>query len=124
MDFASQVQVGVTGALICCGAAPIPGGFIVFIWMIINLADVPAHVDMEQLQSSLSVLLAINWFMDRCRTTENIVGDSVVAGIVEYKIYGPRAFEGAKPTLDPLGSPMPKAEGQLEHQLSSSSDAV
>ena len=29
MDFAQQIQVGIVGALICCGAAPIPGGFIV-----------------------------------------------------------------------------------------------
>ena len=32
MTFAQQVQAAVVGALITCGAAPIPGGFIIFIW--------------------------------------------------------------------------------------------
>ena len=31
MTFAQQVQAAVVGALITCGAAPIPGGFIIFI---------------------------------------------------------------------------------------------
>ena len=52
MGFAEQVQTGVVGALICCGAAPVPGGFIIFIWMILNLVGVPDKCDMEFLQSS------------------------------------------------------------------------
>ena len=53
MGFAEQVQTGVVGALICCGAAPVPGGFIIFIWMILNLVGVPDKCDIEFLQSSL-----------------------------------------------------------------------
>ena len=37
--------------------------------MILDLADVPSHVDLDELQSYLAVLLAINWFMvsrDHC----------------------------------------------------------
>ena len=72
MTFAQQVQAAVVGALITCGAAPIPGGFIIFIWMILDLADVPSHVDLDELQSYLAVLLAINWFM---------VSRAIIAGI-------------------------------------------
>jgi Na+/H+-dicarboxylate symporter len=118
MGFAEQVQTGVVGALICCGAAPVPGGFIIFIWMILNLVGVPDKCDIEYLQSSLAVLLAINWFMDRCRTTVNVVGDSVVAGIVEYKIYGGRAFSGQAPAQDALGGEV-KGSGELTRGLSS-----
>ena len=118
MGFAEQVQTGVVGALICCGAAPVPGGFIIFIWMILNLVGVPDKCDIEYLHSSLAVLLAINWFMDRCRTTVNVVGDSVVAGIVEYKIYGGRAFSGQAPAQDALGGEV-KGSGELSRGLSS-----
>jgi hypothetical protein len=122
MSFISQLKAGIVGALICCGAAPVPGGFIVFIWMIINLCGVPEHVDMDKLHTSLSVLLAINWFMDRCRTSVNIIGDSVVAGIVESRIYGPqRAFEAPRATTDPLGGPAKpdeQTDGALTQTLS------
>jgi Na+/H+-dicarboxylate symporter len=119
MGLAEQIQTGVVGALICCGAAPVPGGFIIFIWMILNLVGVPDKCDMDFLQSSLAVLLAINWFMDRCRTTVNVIGDSVVAGIVESKIYGARAFQGQQPTTDALGGEVKGASAELSRGLSS-----
>ena len=74
-------------------------GFIIFIWMILDLADVPSHVDLDELQSYLAVLLAINWFMDRCRTTVNVLGDSIVAAVVEEKIFGESAFTGQNPLV-------------------------
>ena len=33
-----------------------------------------------------SFILAIDWFMDRCRTVTNVTGDAVVAGIVAYRV--------------------------------------
>jgi len=51
--------------------------------------------------------------MDRCRTTVNVIGDSVVAGIVESKIYGARAFQGQQPTTDALGGEVKGAGGDL-----------
>ncbi|MGC8775212.1 MAG: cation:dicarboxylate symporter family transporter [Chlorobaculum sp.] len=34
------------------------------------------------------LILAIDWFLDRCRTTVNIRGDSVGAGIIDRKVKG------------------------------------
>jgi hypothetical protein len=36
----------------------------------------------------MAVVLTIDWFMDRCRTSINVLGDSVVAALVDAKIYG------------------------------------
>ncbi|XP_023247318.1 excitatory amino acid transporter 1-like [Copidosoma floridanum] len=32
----------------------------------------------------ISLILAIDWLLDRCRTTVNVVGDSLGAGIVNH----------------------------------------
>ena len=43
--------------------------------MIMQAADVPSTS--ERVQSLMAVVLAIDWFMDRCRTCINVYGDSV-----------------------------------------------
>ena len=43
--------------------------------MIMQAADVPSTSD--RVQSLMAVVLAIDWFMDRCRTCINVYGDSV-----------------------------------------------
>jgi len=32
----------------------------------------------------IGLIMAVDWFMDRFRTTVNVLGDSIVAGIVEH----------------------------------------
>ena len=41
MTFAEQLKTGFIGAAITCGAAPIPGGMVVWLYMIMRAADVP-----------------------------------------------------------------------------------
>jgi len=36
----------------------------------------------------IALILAIDWFLDRCRTTVNVWGDSVGAGIIDRKVKG------------------------------------
>ena len=54
--------------------------------MIMQAADIP--YEGEQISSLMAVVLTIDWFMDRCRTSINVLGDSVVAAVVDKKIYG------------------------------------
>jgi hypothetical protein len=49
-------------------------------------ADIP--YEGEKISSLMAVVLTIDWFMDRCRTSINVLGDSVVAALVDAKIYG------------------------------------
>jgi Na+/H+-dicarboxylate symporter len=86
LGIGAQLKVAVVGAMVTCGVAPIPGGFVVWIYMIMQAADIP--YEGEEISSLMAVVLTMDWFMDRCRTTINILGDSVVAAIVDTKIYG------------------------------------
>jgi len=86
LGIVSQLKVAVVGALVTCGVAPIPGGFVVWIYMIMQAADIP--YEGEKISSLMAVVLTIDWFMDRCRTSINVLGDSVVAALVDAKIYG------------------------------------
>lgn len=36
----------------------------------------------------IALILIIDWFLDRCRTTVNVWGDSVGAGIIDRKVKG------------------------------------
>ena len=55
----------------------------------------------------MAVVLTMDWFMDRCRTSINVLGDSVVAAMVETKIYG----------LDPAVAPGSTAVGAQDGPL-------
>lgn len=81
-----QLKVAVVGAMVTCGVAPIPGGFVVWIYMIMQAAGIP--YEGEEISSLMAVVLTLDWFMDRCRTSINVLGDSVVAALVDAKIYG------------------------------------
>merc|ERR1712118_349136 len=87
LGLVEQLKVAMIGSLVTCGVAPIPGGFIVWIYMIMQAADI--QYDPLQTATLMSVVLTLDWFMDRCRTSINVVGDSTVAAIVDSKVYGP-----------------------------------
>jgi len=40
----------------------------------------------------IGMLLAVDWFLDRCRTTVNVFGDTVVAAMVDKRIDGKASF--------------------------------
>jgi Na+/H+-dicarboxylate symporter len=39
----------------------------------------------------IGLILAVDWFVDRCRTMVNVWGDSVGAAVVERIALGPRS---------------------------------
>ena len=62
------------------GTAPVPSASLVLIITayntVFNTVGTP---------NGFGYILAIDWFMDRCRTATNITGDCVVAGIVAHR---------------------------------------
>ena len=36
----------------------------------------------------ITIILAVDWLLDRCRTTINVIGDSIGAGIVNHLSQG------------------------------------
>jgi len=69
-----QVIVFLTATLASIGAAGIPEAGLVTMVMVLRAVDLPIE--------GISLLLVIDWFLDRCRTTVNVWGDAVGAAVV------------------------------------------
>ncbi len=71
-----QIVIVITATLAAIGAAGIPEAGLVT--MVIVLASVGLPLE------GIGMILAIDWFLDRCRTTVNVWGDTVGAAVIEH----------------------------------------
>jgi Na+/H+-dicarboxylate symporter len=69
-----QVIVFVTATLAAIGAAGIPEAGLVTMVVVLSAVGLPLE--------GVSLLLAVDWFLDRFRTTLNVFGDAVGAAVV------------------------------------------
>jgi len=67
--------VFLTATLAAIGAAGIPEAGLVTMVLVLKAVGLPVE--------GISLILAIDWFLDRCRTTVNVWGDSVGAKIID-----------------------------------------
>lgn len=74
-----QLIVFVTSTLAAIGAAGIPEAGLVTMLIVLNAANLPT--------SGIGMLLSVDWFLDRCRTSVNVWGDAVVAGCVDELVF-------------------------------------
>lgn len=79
LDFTGQLIVFVTATLAAIGAAGIPEAGLVTMIIVLNAAGLPTE--------GVGLLLSIDWFLDRCRTSVNVWGDAVVVGIVDRLVF-------------------------------------
>ena len=70
-----QVIIVVTTLVASVGAGGIPSGSFVTLPLIFAAVGMPAD--------KIPVLLTIDWFLDRCRTTSNVLGDMTVAVLLD-----------------------------------------
>ncbi|MZH14748.1 MAG: dicarboxylate/amino acid:cation symporter [Nitrospinae bacterium] len=75
MGVAEQMIVLITATLAGIGAAGIPEAGLVTMVMVLQAVGLPLE--------GIGMLLSIDWFLDRCRTTLNVWGDSVGAAVVD-----------------------------------------
>jgi solute carrier family 1 (neuronal/epithelial high affinity glutamate transporter), member 1 len=75
MGVAEQIIVLITATLAGIGAAGIPEAGLVTMVMVLQAVGLPLE--------GIGMLLSIDWFLDRCRTTLNVWGDSVGAAVVD-----------------------------------------
>ncbi|XP_003486870.1 excitatory amino acid transporter 3-like isoform X1 [Bombus impatiens] len=70
------IIICITCTLSCIGAAGLPSGGYVMLIMVLNSVGVPVE--------DVSLIIAIDWFVDRFRTTLNIIADALGAGIISH----------------------------------------
>tara|TARA_Y100001949_G_scaffold48872_1_gene40629 strand:+ start:3865 stop:5091 length:1227 start_codon:yes stop_codon:yes gene_type:complete len=75
MGMEQQVIIFITATLAAIGAAGIPQAGLVTMLIVLNAVNLPAE--------GIGLILAVDWLLDRFRTTVNVWGDSVGAAIVE-----------------------------------------
>lgn len=75
LSLGQLVVIFLTATLAAVGAAGIPEAGLVTMIIVLKAVNIPVE--------GISLILAIDWFLDRCRTTINVFGDSVVASMVE-----------------------------------------
>jgi len=75
MSLGQQAIVLVTATLAAIGAAGIPEAGLVTMVIVLNAVGLPLE--------GIGLLLAVDWFLDRFRTSVNVWGDSVGAAVVD-----------------------------------------
>lgn len=76
LSFGNVVAVSITATMASIGAAGIPQAGLVTMVMVLDTVGLPAQ--------DVTLIIAVDWLLDRFRTTINVVGDSLGAGIVNH----------------------------------------
>jgi len=80
------IVVFVTATLAAVGAAGIPEAGLVTMVMVLTAVGLPV--------SGMGTILAVDWFLDRMRTTVNVYGDAIGAGIIDRLVVSALPGEG------------------------------
>ena len=80
LTFTQQILIFVTATLASIGAAGIPEAGLVTMVIVLNAVHIPIE--------GIGMILAIDWFLDRCRTAVNVCGDMVGAAVMDRLTLG------------------------------------
>jgi Na+/H+-dicarboxylate symporter len=75
LSIMQQVLIFITATLASIGAAGIPEAGLVTMVIVLKAVGLPLE--------GIGLILAIDWFLDRCRTTVNVWGDAVGAAVID-----------------------------------------
>ena len=78
LPMATLVVIFFTATLAAVGAAGIPEAGLVTMVIVLQAADVPV--------AGIGTILAIDWFLDRMRTTVNVCGDAIGCAVVDERV--------------------------------------
>ncbi|XP_037037643.1 excitatory amino acid transporter-like [Bradysia coprophila] len=74
LTFGKLVAISITATAASIGAAGIPSAGLVTMIMVLDTVGIPAE--------DVSLILAVDWLLDRIRTVVNVMGDAFGAGII------------------------------------------
>jgi Na+/H+-dicarboxylate symporter len=77
LDLQQQILVVLTSVMASVGAAGIPEAGLVTMTMVFNAVGLPLQY--------IPILLTVDWFLDRCRTAINVMGDINVSCLIDGK---------------------------------------
>jgi Na+/H+-dicarboxylate symporter len=80
LGLGEQLVIFLTATLAAIGAAGIPEAGLVTMVLVLQSVGLPLE--------GIGIILSIDWFLDRWRTTVNVWGDSVGAAVVERRVIG------------------------------------
>lgn len=80
LSFQQQMMVVLTSIIASVGAAGIPEAGLVTMTMVFSAVGLPVQY--------IPVLLTVDWFLDRCRTAINVMGDMNVSCLLDGKQKG------------------------------------
>jgi len=75
LSLVDYVTVVLTSTAASIASASVPSAALVLMLIVLTAIDVPVE--------DVSLLWAVDWFVDRCRTTNNMLGDCYAAAVVE-----------------------------------------
>lgn len=77
LDIGQQMVVVLTSVVASVGAAGIPRAGLVTMTLVFRAVNLPPEY--------ITILFAVDWFLDRCRTMVNVLGDVTVSCILDGK---------------------------------------
>lgn len=78
MSLTQQAIIFITATLAAIGAAGIPEAGLVTMVIVLTAVGLPLE--------GIALLLSVDWFLDRFRTTVNVWGDSVGAAVIDHRV--------------------------------------
>jgi Na+/H+-dicarboxylate symporter len=75
LGLGATIIVLITATLSAIGAAGIPEAGLVTMVIVLKAVDLPIE--------GISLILVVDWFLDRCRTAVNVWGDAVGAAVID-----------------------------------------
>ncbi len=91
LSLVEQLTVVVTSVIASVGAAGIPEAGLVTMTLVFTAVHLPTEY--------IAVLLTVDWFLDRCRTTINVLGDMTVSCLLDGRVAStPRPSESTLPS--------------------------
>src|SRR5271157_2080276 len=91
LSLVDQVVIVLTTLVASVGAGGIPSGSFVTLPLIFAAVRLPAD--------KIPILLTVDWFLDRCRTTSNVLGDMTVAVLLD-RVWGPEPGSSVSGDVD------------------------
>jgi Na+/H+-dicarboxylate symporter len=83
LGLGQQAVIFVSATLASIGTAAVPQAGLVMLMIVFSAVGLPTE--------GIGLILAVDWFVDRCRTTVNVWGDAVASAVIEKLALTPRS---------------------------------